>query len=87
MPRDSPEDLDRAKKTADKYITRSGGAPPASAPYEPSCRDRRGVELSTQKRKIRNQREEIHKLKEVIRDYKTIIADAKSKGFSHTTRV
>jgi hypothetical protein len=86
MPRSSPTSLDRAKKTADKYINRSGGAPLA-APDQPSCRDNRGLELAQTKRKIRDQKEEIHKLKEVIRDFKAIIADAKAEGFSHTDRV
>jgi hypothetical protein len=87
MPRSSPTSLDRAQKTADKYINRSGGAPLASAPDQPSCRDIRGLELAQTKRKIRDQKEELHKLKEVIRDFKAIIADAKAEGFSHTDRV
>jgi hypothetical protein len=87
MPRSSPDGLDRAKKTADKYINRSGGVPLASVPDQPSCRDKRGLELAQTKQKIRDQKQEIHKLKEAIRDYKALIADAKREGFSHTDRV
>jgi hypothetical protein len=52
-----------------------------------SIQNKIGLELTTQKKKIKSQREEIRKLKEDIRDLKSILADAKSKGFTKTNRV
>jgi hypothetical protein len=58
MPSVSSEGLKRAKKTADKYVTRSGGTPPPEA-RDPNIE---GLELTQHKWKIRRQREEINKL-------------------------
>jgi hypothetical protein len=58
----SSEGLKRAKKTADRYITRSGGTPPS----EPRDQNTEGLELTQHKWKIRRQREEINKLKKSI---------------------
>jgi len=62
MPSISSEELKRAKKTADKYVTRSGGTPPPEAHDQ----NTEGLELTQHKWKIRRQREEINKLKKSI---------------------
>lgn len=63
MPDVSSEELKRAKRTADRYISRSGGTPSPQA-----CGvDERGLELAQQKHKIRRQRDEIAKLKRTIK--------------------
>jgi hypothetical protein len=57
--------LERAKKTAGKYINRSGGVP---LPQLQSCAGvDRGLELAKHKQKIRNQKAEIDKLKRALR--------------------
>jgi hypothetical protein len=67
MPRAS-SGLERAKKTADRYITRSGGTPSPDQVEGQVCgRDDRGFELAKHKEKIRKQREEIDKLKRSVR--------------------
>ena len=67
----SSEGLKRAKKTADKYVTRSGGTPP------PEARDQNteGLELAHHKWKIRRQKEEIDKLKRSIKVLKDKLKD------------
>jgi hypothetical protein len=61
MPRTSRAGLERAKETADKYISRSGGTP--RGPLSEVVQKERAAE----KEKIRNQRDEIVKLKWTIK--------------------
>jgi len=70
MPRAPPESLERAKKTADRYISRSGSAPPEKV----YGRDERGFELAQHKLKIRQQKDEIAKLKRSLKAKDAIIA-------------
>jgi hypothetical protein len=65
MSRASLECRERAKKTADKYINRSGGAPLLQ--LQGCDRNDKGWELAKHKQKIRNQKEEIDKLKRALR--------------------